>query len=232
MSDLKENIREYISYHGKNIKYDNINKHLQSILDDLAKNGEISLGNDKDLAGLPLEIRINIIFKEMGLNIRKGRPGLEDFVVQSPPNVQPNMPIVLEVKSSRKPNINRVNLRQLDDWVFDLSGEDKARKGDTRMEGGQGHFIGGKTILIPAQYKHPSSHKGVMIFNGPIGAEFNDRMVDCINPNDLEFVVKRNICIIPLPVLIEFANIYKTHTSVVGTFWSCVHKTTGILDMP
>lgn len=230
MSDLKNNIRKYVSISGKKSKYDDVLKHIKGILDDLAESDEIALGNDKDLTGAPLEVRTKIIFEKMGFEIREGRLGLEDFVVQPPPNVQQNEPIVLEVKSSRKQNIDRDNLRQLDDWVFDLSGEEKARK--EGLGGGPDPMALASEGLLTSKKKHPFPHKGVMIFNGPIGEEFDARKADCINPNDVEFVVKRNFCIIPLPILIAYAKSYTKNVSIKETFLGCIHKTTGILDMP
>lgn len=230
MSDFKNDIRKYVSISEEKPKYDDVLKHIKGILDDLAESGEITLGHDKDLTGEPLEIRTKIIFENMGFEIKKGRLGLEDFVVQPPPNVQPNEPIVLEVKSSRKQNIDRDNLRQLDDWVFDLSGEEKARK--EGLGGGIDYVAMATDGLRTRKKKHPSPHKGVMIFNGPIGEEFNTRKTDCVNPNDVEFVLKRNFCIIPLSVLIVYAEGYTKNVSIKEIFWGCIHKTTGMLDMP
>lgn len=230
MSDLKNNIREYVSTRSIKPKYDDVLKHIKGILDDLTENGEIALGNDKDLTGASLEIRIKIIFEKMGFEIKKGRLGLEDFVVQPPQNIQPNEPIVLEVKSSRKQNLYRDNLRQLDDWVFDLSGEEKARK--EGLGGGPDPVALATEGIATARKKHPSPHKGVMIFNGPIGEEFNVRKDDCINPNDFEFVEKRNFCVIPFHTLVVIAEAYTKNVSIKETFWDCIHKTSGILDMP
>lgn len=230
MSGLRKAIKNYISSYENKLRYDEVKNNIDSILDELVESGEIVLGHDKDLTGHSLEIRTKILFEQMGFEIRKGRQGLEDFVIEPPPNARPNEPLVLEVKSSRKPNIERKSLRQLDDWVFDLSGEEKARKeglgGDADIEA---MVFGG---MSTSKKKHPSPHKGVMIFNGPIGIDFDKRNTSCVNENDIEFIEKRNFCIVPFGVLILYAEAYLKDNSIKEALWDKIHKTAGLLKPP
>jgi len=86
--------------------------------------------------------------------------------------------------------------------VFDLSGEEIARKE------GLGGGIDPKAMmthgLISSKRRHPNPHRGVMIFNGPVGVQFSDRSVVCFNENDREFIEKRNFCIVAFGNLVEY----------------------------
>jgi len=88
----------------------------------LCDEGKVAPGEDPSLSGRPLEWRVQGILQTMRFCVRKGRECLEDLVVDPPPECAGSDPLVLEVKSSRKPCLARDDLRQLDDWVFDLSG--------------------------------------------------------------------------------------------------------------
>lgn len=183
----------------------------------------MNFGHDYALTEFGLECRVKEIFQGMGFQINSGREGMEDFVVSPPTGAKPDTPIVLEVKSSRKPNIGIDELRQLDDWVFDLSGEGRARK----------HGLGGGYALVPfiSPHRHPSPHKGVLLFNGPIGTPFNQRLSTCINPNYDDFIEKRNFCIIPFNVLLSFLEHYQQNSSVKNHLWEQIHNTSGVLSI-
>jgi hypothetical protein len=166
----------------------------------LQQSGDLSLGPDKDLTGMSLELRVLQLFNQINLNISEGRPGQEDFVVIPEPDDENKDNIVIEVKSARSPNPKIDDLRQLDDWVFDLSGEEEARK----------HGLGGGLDttamvtrgLMSSKKRHPTPHKGVLIFNGPVGTPFEERVSPILNPNQIDFVEKRNFCVVGLNNLI------------------------------
>ena len=176
-------------------------KYLSRAISHLQESGNLSLGDDKNLSGLSLELRVQQIFRQLEINIQKGREGMEDFIIINEPSSSYKDNIVIEVKSSKGPNPKLEDLRQLDDWVFDLSGEEEARK----------HGLGGGIDpvamitdgLMTSKKTHPTPHKGVFIFNGPVGVPFQERGSSILHPNQLEFVEKRNFCVIGIHDLLS-----------------------------
>ena len=185
----------------------------------LQKNGDLELGADKDLTGLSLELRVKQIFENAGLNINEGRSGQEDFVVIAHENDEHKDNLVIEVKSSRSPNPKLDDLRQLDDWVFDLSGEEKARK--QGLGGGLSPISMATNGMFNITERHPTPHKGVLVFNGPIGIAFKERNSSILHPNQIEFVEKRNFCIIGIDSLATLMKQNKNNA------WSILHATIG-----
>ena len=121
---------------------------------------------------------------------------MEDFVVKSPFDYEPSKPIVLEVKSSRKQHISRDQLRQLDDWVFELSGEQEARKYGLQGKGGIDTlaFVSHGMVTRESRPRyHPTPHKGVFIFNGPVGTPFNKRNKNSSPKVILPFLISLNV---------------------------------------
>lgn len=165
----------------------------------LQQNGDLGLGADKDLTGISLELRVQQLFKQVGLNIVEGRPGQEDFVIIANNDDEYKDNIAIEVKSSRSPNPKLDDLRQLDDWVFDLSGEEKARKHG--LGGGMDPLAMATSGMINRPKRHPTPHKGILIFNGPIGTPFEQRIAPILHPNQVGFVEKRNFCVIGIDKL-------------------------------
>ncbi len=184
----------------------------------LQKNGSLSLGEDKDLSAVPLEVRVLRLFESVEFDIRPGREGKEDFVIVAKENDKPKDNLVVEVKSGKNRPIDLKDLRQLDDWVFDLSGEEEARKHG--LSGGSLMVTGG---LGSSWGRHPTPHKGVMIFNGPTGKPFSERSGPILHPNQVEFVRKRNFCVISLEDLIALfeqdrASLWATLHSSIGEY--------------
>jgi hypothetical protein len=194
-------------------------EYLESQLKFLQKSGDIDLDQDKNLTGLSLELRVYQLFQQAGLNISEGRTGQEDFLITAEANGEFNDNIVIEVKSSRSPNPKLDDLRQLDDWVFDLSGEEKARKHG--LGGGPDTLAMATNGQISLPKKHPTPHKGVLIFNGPIGIQFEDRVAPILHPNQIDFVEKRNFCIIGINKLASLI------TQEPENIWSILHTTVG-----
>jgi hypothetical protein len=197
---LRSAIDEYISKEA-NLHLETVSKSINKLLFHHAEQGRLELGKDKDLVGDGLEIRVRILLLEAGFDVAVGRPGLEDLIVQVPDKVTTKRPLVLEVKSDRKPTVKRDDLRQLDDWVFDLSGEEKARK----------HGLGGGVDalaivtdgLLTSKKHHPTPHKGVFVFNAPVGVDFIDRPANVIGADEVAFAKKRGFCLIPIDLLIS-----------------------------
>ena len=155
---------------------------------------------------------------------RPGRDGMEDLVVDPPNGFSPPKPLVVEVKSSRKPNISRDDLRQLDDWVFELSGEEDARK----------HGIGVPGAIITqglgAVGRHPTPHKGVMVFNGPLTVPF-DLRTGSLGANEEEFARKRSFAIIPSATLLACAKAIDARRDRRSEIWSAIHVCEGLFSL-
>ena len=203
---------------------DAFNSELQS----LADSGVVTLGEDHDLSGMGLEIRTKLLLKTIGYDVRRGRDGMEDLVIDPDETLSPAKPICIEVKSSRSPQVSRDNLRQLDDWVFDLSGEELARK--KGLGGGIDPLALVTEGMATRKQHHPSAHKGVMVFNGPVGVPFNERGSECVSANGMEFVIKRDFCIIPLDVLVTYAKHSGSAGGIRRQLWARIHSTSGILS--
>ena len=216
----------------KNPLFSELNKFFEIEIASLYEKGILAFEDDYKLTGFPLECKVKKVFEDFGFSIRRGRDEMEDFVVEPPDNFKIKKPLVLEVKSSRKPNIQRDGLRQLDDWVFELSGEQHARKHGLPGKGGIDAMAivshGMLTKRSRPRY-HPTPHKGVFIFNGPIGTPFNKRNKECLSPNDSDFVDKRDFCILPLDILINYLKKSITNPIMKETFWETIHNTSGIL---
>lgn len=204
----------------------------------LCEEGFISFGDDHALTSFGLECRVKQVFQSMKFAITPGRDGMEDFTVPvpdgfQPPTAKPHNPLVLEVKSSRKPFISRDDLRQLDDWVFELSGEEKARKHGLGGGGGPDlmAFVSHGMLTSDSQPAfHPSPHKGVMVFNGPIGTPFSKRRTSCLGSDIEEFAYKRNFCIIPFDILLKYLETYQRDSSTRKQFWDQIQLTAGLLS--
>ncbi len=218
----KDHIREELSniLSQEEIKsFSDAERFLTKQLRLLQKKGLLSLGDDKDLGGLILEIRVQQLFESVEFDIRPGREGKEDFVITAREDDTPTDSLVVEVKSGKNRPIDLKDLRQLDDWVFDLSGEEQARKH------GLGGGIDGLALvtqgLATSKKHHPTPHKGVMIFNGPIGKPFSERSGQILHANQVAFSCKRNFCVIGLEDLISLIEQGRT------SLWTTLHSTEG-----
>lgn len=231
MADLKTVLQDYLPSCSSVPHYDDLLKEIKTALENLLEAGAIALGEDKDLTGTALEIRTRLLFEKLGFDIVRGRPHLEDFIVRPLSGAEFQDPLVLEVKSSKKPNVSRDDLRQLDDWVFDLSGEQKARKEGL---GGEADAVAIFTSgYFTSKKRHPTPHKGVMIFNGLAGKDFSERnRITYFDENDREFIEKRNFCIISLEVLIDYEKAFEKDKEMRVVFWERIHQTVGMLDSP
>ena len=204
----------------------------------LCEEGFISFGNDYALTSFGLECRVKQVFQSMKFDITPGRDGMEDFIVPVPDGFQPptgkaHYPLVLEVKSSRKSYISRDDLRQLDDWVFELSGEEKARKYGLGGGGGLDYMAFASHGMLTSTSQpafHPSPHKGVMVFNGPIGTPFSERKTRCLGSDQEEFAYKRDFCIIPFDILLKYLGKYQKDSSTRKQFWDQIQLTAGLLS--
>lgn len=206
---------------SNNLVFDKAEKFLKQQLEELQKAGKLLLSPDHTLTGSSLELRVDHLLRDAGLPVERGRDSMEDFVVKLQNEKSIFEAVVIEVKSAKNSQPALDDLRQLDDWVFDLSGEETARK----------HGLGGRDVLAMATdghlttlRKHPSPHKGVFVFNGQVGKPFDERTRLILPNNQLEFAIKRNFCIISLDRLIELCVRGKDE------LWSAFMKTVGVFE--
>lgn len=215
---IREEVSKILSQEGIS-SFSDAERFLINQLSLLQKQSRLSLGDDKDLSGLILEIRVQRLFESVEFDIRAGREGKEDFLIIARQNDTPNDNLVIEVKSGKNRPIELKDLRQLDDWVFDLSGEEKARKHG--LGGGIDSLSMVTEGLRTRRKHHPTPHKGVMIFNGPICIPFPERSGPILHANQVEFARKRNFCVIGLEDLIALIEQGREY------LWTTLHSTVG-----
>lgn len=209
-------------------KMGEVQKALDKELRELLRDGVVSPGPLCKLGGKDLEIYVRHIFDDMGFKVelKKCDESKWDGIIHPSKELKPRKPIVLEVKSCDKKSPKMDDLRQLDDWVFQLSGEEEARKKN----------LGGKVVTmvngvgVALAQVHPTPHKGVMVFNGQLGVPFKGRESDWLESNQSEFVQLRDFCIISLECLICWYEQCKEDDIIVQDFWSNIHSTVGILQ--
>ncbi|GMV17109.1 MAG: hypothetical protein AMXMBFR56_53330 [Polyangiaceae bacterium] len=165
----------------------------------------------------------------MGLTVTTESPDLWDAVLGLPGG-DPSKPCVLEVKSAKGVGPTRSDLRQLDDWVFELSGEEKARK--QGLGGGIDTLAMAHHGVLTSRQFHPSPRKGVMVFNGPLGTEFQSRPRDWLGANEKVFADKRDFAVVSFEVLLAWHERIANGAQSVGRFWSLLHETSGVLSGP
>ena len=230
---LESDIEKYIDSLSDTPTYDEISKTIDKILVGLSETGKVKFGDDKQLGGTSLEIRVRLILNEIGFDVKKGRPGMEDLVVAAPSGATITAPLAIEVKSGNKENISRADLRQLDDWTFDLSDESNVRKHGISIPATNLSTLNIlPTDTIKVQILNPSLHKGVLLYNGPIGKEFSSRPVQCYSQNEQQFIDERNFCIISLGVLLEYLWQFQSGSVSKDDLWHKIQTTTGMLESP
>ncbi|MDD5473142.1 MAG: hypothetical protein PHU34_03230 [Candidatus Methanoperedens sp.] len=223
---LSTAIRQVIE--SNNFTVEELKSWFDDELEYLVKYGKISYKDDRYLGGIALEIRIRNIFESLGFSVTKGKEGLYDAIIYPQKNLEPTKPIVLEIKSGKDISPTRSDLRQLDDWVFELSGEEKARKYGL---GGEIDAIALATDgLILPKYDHPSPHKGVMIYNNTAGVHFTSKVDNWLGKNEEDFSIKRNFCVMTFKTLLSWYNEIHKGNKKVATFWEKIHSTQGKLD--
>ncbi|HUT88940.1 MAG TPA: hypothetical protein VMY37_05565 [Thermoguttaceae bacterium] len=212
-----------------NVSYDELLSAFRTQLDELARTGQISLGEDHCLASWALEVRVENIFGEMQFAVLKGRKDMEDFIVQPGTDSKPPKPLVIEVKSGKQSSPDRSSLRQLDDWVFELSGEEEIRKGVKKLDM---HWVTENQVMLMPRGQHPTPHKGVFIYNGPVGTPFINRPETWLGENERLFAEKRDFCVISLECLLSWYESFASDVDTCRRFWAEVHATRGVLRKP
>lgn len=207
--------------------YDEINENIDQLLKKLYRSGKIKIKEDNYLSNGALEIRVEELFQIMGFQIRSGRKNnLEDFLVDPSKEFETQIPLVIEVKSSKGPCLLLDDLRQLDDRVFELSGEEEIRKRRALKDSKNIFYI--TAGLPPGPDTHPTPHKGVLIFNGPLKVPFADRPKNCVHPNDRDFVEKRFFCIFPFSDIVEISKKISEGNLDKKQIWESIHQCSGL----
>lgn len=221
-------LAEYVDQSG-NVEHDDLTMCFEGALRELTERGKINLLPDYRLGDRALEIRVRQLLVSMNLDAQWGRERKEDIVVGVPSFARPSIPLVIEVKSGKSASTSMRDLRQADDWVFDLSGESKNRQRGIDDPGKQRGYRS-KGAMQAAPFDKPK--KGVLVFNGEVGTKFDDRHEFRIEANQLDFLEKRYICVISFQCLLSWESAFKRSPSIVQTFWSQVQKCKGVLAGP
>ena len=171
----------------------------------------------------------------------------EDLLLEAPTDCVPQNKIVVEVKSTivkRKKSPATEDMRELDDWVFDLSGEKDIRsrsltrwKNPVLIEQHIGTAAQGITFLetagaIPYSPVHLSPVKGLLVFNGPTTTPFDKRDVDWLGYNEREFAGIRSFCVLSLESLLHWVDACDDNDNLNRVFWRTLHETSGLCPDP
>ncbi|MHC4072990.1 MAG: hypothetical protein ACYSUD_10950 [Planctomycetota bacterium] len=211
--------------------YNDLLSSFKQLLDTMARNGLVDIGEDTKLTSDALELRVKMLFEHAGMGVLDGRSGMEDLVIKPPENSGHYIPLVIEVKSRDKQSPLMDHLRQLDDYVFDLSGEKGVRKRGLSQWNKPKSQIGGMSIgACQPPHIHPDRHKGVFVFNGPIGMPFENRSKTWLESNQKQFVEDRGFCLMSLEALITWAEVCHGDGDLLNQFWQKIYEANGILD--
>ena len=215
-----------------NNSYNSLLKQFKKFIEIMAINGVVELGDDFKLKDDLLEIRVGLLFKYAGMEVIDVRyKKKQDFIIEPLKESGFYIPLVIEVKSSGKAWPKLDDLRQLDDWVFDLSGEKGIRKHGYKLWNKPRSKISGRAIgAVQPPLIHPERYKGVFVFNGPTNQPFKERSRDWVVAEQKQFVKDRGFCMISLESLIRWAEACHGDDGHLKLFWQKIYETNGILE--
>ena len=198
--------------------------------------------DDYQLTNTELEDRVAELFSLAGFNVSAGRPNKEDLLFEPPDDWVPQIPMAVEVKSTiveHKKRLLTEHLRQLDDRIFELSGEKEIRgrtltqwKNPVLVEGHIGPpGLGVKFIetrgALPYSPVHPIPYKGILVFNGPTTTPFDKRLIDWLGDEQKQFAEARSFCVMSLKTLLDWVEACDSNGDLRETFWRVLHETFG-----
>jgi hypothetical protein len=202
---------------------------------------------DYQLKDTPLEKRVGELLRQVGMDVScEPRGSKEDFILKPRADWLPQNTIVLEVKgklSKTSPN-TKEDLRQLDDRVFELSGEMTIRRRTLNAWNDPLHrvqnigppHLGISFVTnpgpIPRSQTHPNVVKGVLLFNGPTTMPFEERKSEWLGSDQLEFAEFRSFCVISLQTLIGWVDACTEDDELCGIFWRTLYETHGCMKNP
>jgi hypothetical protein len=212
--------------------YEELMETFEHALKNLLQQGLVHFGPDYKLGGKALEFRVQTIFEQLDFRVETPRQKQEEFIV-SAANCKRGIPVVVEVKSSNKATISREYLRQLDDYIYELSDEQAIRLAGLRPKKTGtvirpfGNWIGETT--------HPKPHKGLLVFNGPVTLPFDDEgrlRTNWVGHNELEFARTRGFCLVRFETLLAWQSLCLSDAKKLPCFWNAIHDTFGVMEPP
>ena len=232
LDGLRKELSDFVTGISTNL-YTDLSNQFRDLLNKMARKGLVDIGSDAGLRDDALELRVRMLFERAGMEVADPRPAKEDLVVEPPTDSGFYIPLVIEVKSSSKAIPSVDGLRQLDDWVFDLSGEKGVRKRglclwNTPRSGIRGVSIG----AMQPPHIHPRRYKGIFVFNGPRGKPFENRPDYWLQEEQRQFAEDRGFCLISLQTLIAWAEACHNNYMCLRQFWQKIYETNGILVQP
>ena len=211
---------------------------------------------DYQLVKKDLETKVADSLRSVGLTVTLGRTRREDWLVEAPADWPPQLPMAVEVKSSmpdrrpgdRKPRSGAsptlTHLRQLDDYVFELSGEKAIRLRSLTQDnnplftkqniGPPGMGISFLTTkgALPYSPVTDTPHKGLLVFNGPADIPFHEREEDWLGRNVKTFAEERTFCILSLSTLMAWVHACGSNRERQKYFWNVMCRTFGQCPEP
>ena len=232
MKDFYQKLKDLIV--ENNYKYfDNVEDTFKKYLDKLVKEEVIHFKEVKFLGSFALEIKIRHLLSEIGFTLENKLMVDCDTIIKPEKHFRIDKPIVIEIKSGKSLSPSRDNLRQLDDWIFELSGEELARREGLGKDEYKYQPITspmGRYFVRQNKIYHPTPHKGLMIYNSVEGHHFNGIPLK-LEFNELEFCKKRNICVLSFAQLTAFHSHLISGKMSMDSFWATIHRTTGCLEL-
>jgi len=229
--DVSNQFREIILRDGIQY-YDELRSLFDNTLQEFINDGTVCFEDHRFIVSRALEIEVERILVGLDFKFTKNGDVDCDLIINAQDSFINKTPIVVEIKSGKSFSPSRHQLRQLDDWVFELSGEAKARK-EGLGKGGpvydpQAKIYGSNLIRQPKLH-HPTPHKGLMIYNNSEGIHFTG-VPFTLGYNELEFCKKRNFCVMSFSQFYEITTKIKNDEFSANSFWTKIHNTQGVYN--
>ena len=207
-----------------------IDKYYHDVSQEFIKKRKLGVGvADNKLKGKWLEWKVYEIFEDMGIDIildenDETHDGI--IIFETKGSDFPVLKFVLEIKGHDKGGA-RIgdDLRQLDDWVFRVSGEEKARK--ERVLVSEPTWSYGESRQGPGYFQHPDPHKGLFILNHDIKNEPADRCAPFAS-NEINFSESRNHCLIDFLSFLKLYDKWKGDLYTLEDILLALYKTVGV----
>jgi len=206
-----------------------IDKCYQDVSKEFIKKGKLDVGEaDHKLKGKRLEWKVYEIFEDMGIDVildenDETHDGI--IIFETKGSDFPALKFVLEIKGHDKGGARIEDLRQLDDWVFRVSGEEKARK--ERVLVAEPIWSYGESRVGPGYFQHPDPHKGLFILNHDIKNEPADRCAP-FGSNEIRFSESRNHCLIDFLVFLQLYDKWKEKMYSLEDILLTLYETVGV----
>lgn len=172
------------------------------------------------LSGNLLMFEVHNIFRSFGGEIvDPGGKDTHDGIVH-----YKKYKFVLEIKSHETKGALLKDLRQLDDYVFTLSGEEKMRKERPEQVI---CLIWGKVHIEPSS-RPPDPHRGVFIINH---CYLKKERCNPFHHNIIKFAEKRALCLIDWPTFLNIKKKFDKGILSSDEIFEKIYNTWGILQL-